>query len=83
MHTSQLYARQLWLRSQRKKLGWSIEDVAAKLHVMSSEYQAYEEGRIETHSDIEFEELKYYFEQQIRHRMIEGDEKVHMDRFER
>jgi transcriptional regulator with XRE-family HTH domain len=81
--TSQLWARTQWIQKQRKRLGWSQETLAKKLGVMVPEYVAYEEGKVEFHEDIDFGELKFYLDHQVRHKLVEGDEKVHMDRFEK
>ena len=83
MHSDQLYSRNVLLRRYRKKLDMSIEQVAKKLNVMTPEYQAFEEGRIETHPDFTLEDLVYYFDHMIRAKGLDGSQKVHMDRQER
>ena len=83
MNTMQLYARKQWLMAQRKKLNWGPEEVAKRLGVTVTEYVAFEDGRTETHPDIDFLELKFYFESKLQSLCLEGDPHVHMDRFER
>lgn len=83
MDAQQLFARKQWLELQRKRLGWSQEQLAKKLGVMASEYIPYEEGRVEIHPDIDFDELKFFLDHQVHHKMVEGDSRIRMDRFEK
>lgn len=83
MDMPQLFARKQWLELQRKRLGWSQEKLAKKLGVMLTEYVAYEEGKIEDHVDIVFGDLKYFLDHQVNHKMVEGDSRIKIDRFEK
>jgi DNA-binding XRE family transcriptional regulator len=66
-----LAARKKYLIKMRVNLGWSAEQMAAKLGVTVPEYESYEEGRSRDLPELEFEDVKFYLEQHLK--VLEGD----------
>ena len=66
-----LAARKKYLTKMRVNLGWSAEQMASKLGVTITEYEAYEEGRSRDLPELEFEDVKFYLEQHLK--ALEGD----------
>jgi len=66
-----LAARKKYLIKTRINLGWSAEQMAAKLGVTVPEYESYEEGRSRDLPELEFEDIKFYLEQHLK--VLEGD----------
>jgi len=69
-----------WLKMQREKLDWSVEEMARKLQVSPHEYQMYENGDLGKLADYDFDEIKYYMDHQVRTR---GKGRIKIDGFER
>jgi DNA-binding XRE family transcriptional regulator len=79
--TERLYARQRFLQQKRKVLGWSVEDIAKRIGVLPSEYEAYETGRKDSLEEIDFEDIQYYLHSHIKTMGLDG--RVNMEGHEK
>jgi DNA-binding XRE family transcriptional regulator len=61
-----LAARKKYLIGMRIELGWSAEQMAHKLQITLTEYEAYEEGRSRDLEGLDFEDIKFYLHSHLK-----------------